>query len=152
MAFCPNCGTESDGRYCAKCGTAINADAPAAASVPVNPPGTTEAGIADNAVCALCYALLLVTGSLFLVLEPSSRNPKVRFHAFQSIFLNIAMIAVWMAWGFLSMFMGGMLFFLSPLLSLAMLGIWIFMVVKTYQDQKIVLPVIGPLAEKQAKG
>jgi uncharacterized membrane protein len=149
MAFCPNCGTPADGRYCAKCGTAINAES-STASGPSTPPGASAVGIADNAVCALCYGLLLVTGILFLVLEPYNKNPKVRFHAYQSIFLNVAMIAIWMAWGFLSMFSGGMLLFLSPVLGLGIMGLWIFMVVKTYQDQKIVLPVIGPLAEKQA--
>jgi uncharacterized membrane protein len=39
---------------------------------------------------------------------------------------------------------------LSMLLSLASLLIWLFMMWKTYQGEKVVLPVVGPLAEKQA--
>ncbi len=47
--------------------------------------------------CALCYLLGLLTGILFLVLEPYNKNRLIRFHAFQSIFLNIAWIAVYIA-------------------------------------------------------
>src|SRR2546422_1555811 len=36
----------------------------------------------------LFRSLLLVTGILFLLLEPYKRNRRVRFHAFQSIFVN----------------------------------------------------------------
>ena len=44
----------------------------------------------DNVASALCYLLGLITGIIFLVLTPYNRNPVVRFHAFQSIFLNVA--------------------------------------------------------------
>ena len=100
--------------------------------------------------CALCYVLGLITGVLFLVLEPYSKNRKIRFHAFQSIFLHVALLVVWFAWMFISMASGGLLFFVSPLLGLAMFVLWIFVIVKAYQDQKLVLPIIGPLAEQQA--
>ena len=45
--------------------------------------------------CALCYILGLLTGILFLVLAPYNQNRLIRFHAFQSIFLNIAWIAIY---------------------------------------------------------
>jgi len=31
-----------------------------------------------------------------------------------------------------------------------MLGLWLFMMYKAYNNEKFVLPIIGPLAEKQA--
>jgi len=39
---------------------------------------------------------------------------------------------------------------ISPLLSLAGLALWLFLMWKTYQNQKVVLPVIGEMADKQA--
>ena len=155
MAFCPNCGSQVEGRFCAKCGTAVDAAAAGGAAsssaAPAGVPATVQAsGLTDNVACALCYALGFITGILFLVLEPYSRNRKIRFHAFQSIFLNVACIVVWYVWIFISMASGAMLIFLSPLVSLALFILWLFMMFKAYQGQKIVLPVIGPLAEKQA--
>jgi len=152
MAFCPNCGNQVDGRFCAKCGTAVNAEAAAgAATAPAGVPITIQAGgLTDNIASALCYLLGFVTGILFLVLEPYSRNRKIRFHAFQSIFLNVAWVVIWFAWVFLTSMMHAIFFFLSPLFGLAWFIIWLFMMFKAYQDQKVVLPIIGPLAEKQA--
>ena len=53
--------------------------------------------MADNVASTLCYALGFITGIIFLVLEPYSKNRVVRFHAFQSIFFSIAAIVV--RWG-----------------------------------------------------
>ena len=48
--------------------------------------------MADNVASTLCYVLGLITGILFLVLPPYNKNPVIRFHAFQSIFLHVACI------------------------------------------------------------
>ena len=37
-----------------------------------------------------------------------------------------------------------------PLVWLGFFILWLILIIKAYQDQKLVLPVIGPLAEKQA--
>jgi len=143
MAFCPSCGAAVEGRYCAKCGTAVDPAAPPAASIqPVS-----AAGLPENTAAALCYLLGLVTGIIFLVLEPYSKNKLIRFHAFQSIFLHVAVIIVWfvlrtvLPWG---------IWYLISLIDLAFFVLWIFMLIQTYQGKKIVLPVIGDLAAKQA--
>jgi uncharacterized membrane protein len=143
MAFCPSCGAAVEGRYCAKCGTAVDATAPPA--VPIQP--VSAAGLPENTAAALCYLLGLVTGIIFLVLEPYSKNKLIRFHAFQSIFLHVAVIIVWVAlravlpWG---------VWYVISLIDLAFFILWIFMLIQTYQGKKIVLPVIGDLAAKQA--
>ncbi len=111
---------------------------------------STPAGLTDNVACALCYALGLITGILFLVLAPYNQNRKIRFHAFQSIFLHAAFIVVWIALLFLAAISGGLLIFVSPLIWLGFFVLWLVMIIKAYQDQKLVLPIIGPLAEKQA--
>jgi uncharacterized membrane protein len=128
----------------------------------VPPPGATPGGAApqpapaatgmtDSAASALCYVLGLVTGILFLVLAPYNQNKTIRFHAFQSIFLSIAWIVVSMVinivFGALHMWS---LLFLSPLIGLAFFVLWIYMIITAYQGKKVVLPVIGPIAQGQA--
>jgi uncharacterized membrane protein len=144
MAFCPNCGAQVDGRFCAKCGTAVTEAG--SGSGPVS----ASAGMTDNVAGALSYLLGFITGILFLVLEPYNRNRTVRFHAFQSIFLSVGIIILHFVISSLSVMSLALTLLLSMLLSLASLLIWLFMMWKTYQGEKVVLPVVGPLAEKQA--
>jgi uncharacterized membrane protein len=121
---------------------------PGAPPLTSGPGPAAAAGLTDQSAAALCYALLLITGILFLVLEPYSRNRTIRFHAFQAIFLGVAWFAVVLA---ASIIFGAMrLFFLMPLLELAFFILWIYMIVSTYQGKTVVLPVIGPLAQQQA--
>jgi uncharacterized membrane protein len=151
MAFCPNCGTEVTGRYCPKCGTAVDAPAPGPVSGgPGAGPVTAAGSMTENVAGALCYLLGFITGILFLVLEPYSRNRNVRFHAFQSIFLSVAILILHFVISSLSMFTFGLTLLLSMLLSLASLLIWLYMMWKTYQNERVVLPVIGEIAQKQA--
>ena len=42
------------------------------------------------------------------------------------------------------------LLFLSPLIGLAFFVLWIYMIITAYQGKKVVLPVIGPIAQGQA--
>jgi len=148
MAFCGNCGSQADGAFCPKCGAAINASGGAGAAAPVA--ATTAEGLTDNVASALCYVLGLITGILFLVLAPYSQNRNIRFHAFQAIFLHVAAIVVWIVFLIIAAVSGGLLIFVSPLIWLGFFVLWIVMIIKAYQGQKLVLPVIGPLAEKQA--
>jgi uncharacterized membrane protein len=143
MPFCPNCGAAAEGRYCAKCGTALEPDAPP--SVPLPP--VSAAGLPENVASALCYVLGFVTGIVFLVLAPYNRNKSIRFHAFQSIFLNAAALIV--VWG-LGIVFRGFAWRLAWLVNLAFFAVWVYMIVQTYQGKKIVLPVNGDLAAKQA--
>jgi uncharacterized membrane protein len=51
------------------------------------------------------------------------------------------------------MIMGGWGLFLFPIFLLIRLGLfvlWLVLLIKAYQNQKFVLPIIGPLAEQQA--
>ncbi len=154
MAYCPSCGSQVDGRFCAKCGAAVAAEAGTGGGGTVPPPAAQAAGLQDNVAAALCYLLGLLTGILFLVLAPYNQNRLIRFHAFQSIFLHLAMIACFIVLQILAgmlAFVGGVAAFaLFPILGLCGLALWIFMMYKAYNNEKFVLPVIGPLAEKQS--
>jgi uncharacterized membrane protein len=106
---------------------------------------------------ALCYVLGLITGILFLVLAPYNQNRLIRFHAFQSIFLNLAYIAALIVLAIISSFLriipfiGVMLSLaLYPILALCFFALWLVLMYKAYNGERWVLPVIGPLAEKQA--
>src|SRR6185503_17565063 len=85
-----------DGRFCAKCGTPLGAAAPPPGAQSANPtPLPGAAGLSENVAGALCYLGLLITGILFLVLDPYNKNRAIRFHALQAIFLNLAWFVVW---------------------------------------------------------
>ena len=148
MAFCASCGAPVEGKFCAKCGTPMGAAVPP----PGAAPGVAAAGMTDNAASALCYVLGLITGILFLVLAPYNQNKTIRFHAFQSIFMSVACILFSMVFNII-IFSGLHMFsllFLSPLISLAFFVLWIYMIITAYQGKTVVLPVIGPIAQKQA--
>jgi uncharacterized membrane protein len=123
---------------------------PAVAVVP-------SAGMEENVASALCYFGWWITGVIFLVLAPYNQNKTIRFHAFQSIFVCVAAIPLWIVMLILSMilhFIPVLGALLSMVLYLAMvvgfLGLWLFLMYKAYNKEKFVLPFIGPLAEKQA--
>jgi len=90
----------------------------------------------------------VLTGVLFLVLEPYNKNKTVRFHAFQSIFLWLATVVVWIVLGIIVPF--SLYFVIGTLFPLATLVLWVMLMYKAYNKERWVLPVIGPLAEKQA--
>ncbi len=110
--------------------------------------------MSDNAASALCYLLGFITGILFLVIAPYNQNRIVRFHAFQSIFLNVAWVAVFIALNilFAIIHVFGLFFglFLTPLIGLAFFVLWIYLMISAYQGKTVVLPIIGPLAQQQA--
>lgn len=155
MAYCPSCGSQVDGAFCAKCGSPIGAPAAAGYAPPATP--MQASGMADNVASALCYLFGLFTGILFLVLEPYNKNKLIRFHAFQSIFMHLALFVVFFA---LSIFFGIMIHIpvlgalvgmaLWPICGFGAMCLWIMLMYKAYNNQKWVLPIIGPLAEKQA--
>jgi uncharacterized membrane protein len=118
------------------------------------PAAVQSAGLSTNAASALCYLLGLVTGVIFLVIAPYNQNKTVRFHAFQSIFFNLAVIAFYIVWGFISFFIAfithGVGFLLYPLFGLAIFVLWLYLMFSAYNNKMVKLPVIGDLAQKQA--
>ena len=123
----------------------------------LNPGAQSDAGIAPNLAGALSYVLGLITGVIFLMM---SKDSFVRFHAYQSIFLNVAWIAFWIVFSILSVILGFIPFlrFLAAILGLLLslgLGLggfvlWIVLILKAYQGQRWKLPYIGDMAERYA--
>jgi uncharacterized membrane protein len=110
----------------------------------------------DNVAGALCYLGGFITGILFLVLEPYNRRPFVRFHAFQSIFFCVAWIVLAMVLRIPFVILGAIshvwLIFLPLRMLFGLVGflLWLFCMYKAYNREWFQLPIIGPLAAKQA--
>jgi uncharacterized membrane protein len=154
MAFCSNCGAAVEGRFCPKCGSAVDAGAAAGgpgATPPAGPPPGYTPPQGYNPPPGF------ITGILFLVLAPYNQNRNIKFHALQSIFLNIAWIVTWIAATIVSIalhaipILGAIIsILLHAAIGIGFFIVWLYMMFKTYNGEKIVLPIIGPMAEKQA--
>jgi uncharacterized membrane protein len=141
MAFCSVCGTQiADGAT----------TCPACANRAVAAPVAVGTGLTDNVAGMLAY-FTIIPAIIFLVIEPYNRNRFVRFHAWQSIFFNVAWWILWFGLRIVAHipFLGWMTIFLWPLVGLAGLIIWIILVIKANQGQTYKLPVIGDLAQQQ---
>jgi len=145
MAFCATCGTAiPDGASsCPKCATAGTV---ATATAP------STAGSLENNVAGMLAYVTIIPAIVFLVMAPFNQRPFVRFHAFQSIFFNVAWIILWVALSIIGSIpvLGWMTFLIWPLVGIGGLIIWVILLLKAYQNQMWQLPVIGPLAAKQA--
>lgn len=151
MSYCPKCGAASGGPFCSACGAAISGSPQASAA------GGPGVPLADNLASTLCYSLLGITGLLFLVIEPYSQKRSIRFHAFQSIFLTVALILAWMV-----LITFGVVLAAIPIVGAILAGllvmalaigaflVWVLLMYKTYNNERVVLPFIGAFAEKQA--
>ena len=110
--------------------------------------------LSDHAAGAIAY-LTFIPAILFLVLEPYKRDSFVRYHSWQSILLSLGAFAVNIVVAFLLVF--ALLF--SPRLHLVVwraielfwLAVWVACVVNAAMGKRFRLPVIGELAEQQAK-
>lgn len=159
MPFCPNCGQSVEGRFCAACGATLGGASPGAPPPPPPsyqgaPQSNAQAGLPENAASALCYVLGLVTGILFLAISPYNQNPRIKFHAYQAIFFHLATIVFWVGSIFLLYLLPGPLAFLYGLLQLVIgLGaflLWLFLMWKAYNNERMELPIVGPMAAAQA--
>jgi uncharacterized membrane protein len=175
--FCTNCGaalTAEAARFCNKCGAAVTPTQPTATQAPpaspsFAPPPSQPApgyppsrpaasGLQPNMAAALCYLLWLITGVIFLALDPYNKDRFVRFHAFQAIFFSVAWVVVLIVISLLSAMLVAIfpwpidiIFeWLPQLASLGFLLAWLFLMYKAYSQEMYKLPVIGELAMKQA--
>ena len=86
-----------------------------------------------------------VSGLAVILIEKD--DDFVRFHAMQSILTFGALTLLSLVFGSMFMFIGIM----SSLIQIAGIALWILLMVKAYQGEKFMLPVIGEIAEQWAK-
>jgi uncharacterized membrane protein len=144
--FCKNCGKEmQDGSaFCPNCGTKTEG-----APQQSNPVSTKNAksstGLQTNVAGLLCYLGAWVTGIIFLVIEKEDKT--VRFHALQSIvvfgFINILMIIFsWIPY---------INIVIMPILWIIWVVAWICLMLFTYQGRKVKIPLASNIADTYAK-
>jgi uncharacterized membrane protein len=107
-------------------------------------------GLEPNVAACLCYVCGWITGLIFLLVEKDSAE--VKFHAWQSILLNVAVIAYFFVTAVISAipFLSALVVILNSLVSLGVFVLFIFLMIWAYQGKRLKLPIIGDIAEKQA--
>jgi uncharacterized membrane protein len=105
----------------------------------------------NQVVAALTYLLGLVTGILFLYLEPYDKDEFVRFHARQSIAFSIAWFVVNVVLGVfiavLPFSLGRLFAGLQELINLGMAIMWVFLMYKAYIGERYRIPQLADLAD-----
>lgn len=140
--------------FCSSCGASTGAGtSPPAAGSALNFPG-----IAANVAGLLCYLLWPVASIFFLLAGPYNKDKFVRFHAYQSLLLGLAAIAVGFALSIATAIVG-----LIPILgwlvssivwiafAMCVLVLAILMMSKAYNGERYRLPVIGDAAFRYAE-
>ncbi len=103
---------------------------------------------------ALAY-VTFIPAIIFLLIEPYKNIKFVRFHAFQSIFLCVASIAISITLTILTIVLafvgvGALVGMVGWLVQLGIFVLWIIVIIKAYGGERYKLPIIGDLAAKQA--
>jgi uncharacterized membrane protein len=143
MAYCCKCGNavQDSDRFCARCGSE---------QAGVRPAPDIAASFSPRTAAVLCYVPWAGWIIAIVVLASSTfrNNRTVRFHAFQGLYLFVALLIVqWVfkPWGFL---MGVPHLPIPQIMQLALLVLSIFMMVKAGEDRPYALPILGDLAER----
>jgi uncharacterized membrane protein len=114
---------------------------------------TTQSGLSDNAAGGIAYITFL-PALVFLVLPPYNTSPYVRFHAWQSVFLNIVAFIVEvvanLVLGLSRSFTPLGLSTVWSVVDLTWLIVWVVCVIKAVNGQRFKIPVLGAIAEKLA--
>lgn len=97
-----------------------------------------KSGPKGNTNVILAYLL----GPIYLLIEKKDKT--LRFYAWQATFIIAALIILNIVISILHLWM------FTSLVGLGATVLWIFLVVKAYQGEKIVLPIIGEWAQKYA--
>jgi uncharacterized membrane protein len=144
MPFCSQCGNQvgPTQAFCRQCGSAQPVDSAAAV-----PPVARDplSGISPRTASILCYVpgMGWIAAIIVLASHRFRHVQAVRFHAFQGLYLFVAWLMndQVLKWALLH-------FHLHDLLSLVLLVMSIFMMVKASHDEVYSLPLFGELAQR----
>jgi uncharacterized membrane protein len=164
MSFCKSCGNElPEGNvFCLACGASrhlqeIPAGASAVAAMSPDVTSNTQP-MATNVAGVLAYLAGFITGIIFLTADPYKNNSVIRFHAYQSIFFNVAWLGFWIVWMIASAILTPLTAGIFGLIAIPLIfifallgfGLWLFLMYQAYQQKLFRLPFIGKLAAEQA--
>lgn len=106
---------------------------------------TTKPQLEPNIMGALAYAVPLIMGIVVLLTE--KENKFVRFHAFQSIIFGLVWYGVSAIASSLYVILIGLI--LSPIVTIAGVALWFFLMWKAYNKEEYQLPFVGKIAHDQ---
>ena len=101
--------------------------------------------IEPNIEAALSYFLTPFSGIAVFILE--KENKFVRFHAFQSILFGVVAFGAWSIASALTAVLIGLI--LIPIVQIATLILWFFLMYKAYKNEEYHLPLLGDIAKQQ---
>lgn len=122
---------------------------------------TSTFGLSPNVAALISYLWIPVTSIIVLVTEKENRM--VRFHAFQSLIMGLAIFAfsivisivigvVMLIGGAISPYLGLIVSMISLLIwiviAFALLALWVLCLVKAYRGEMYKVPFVGKYAEK----
>ena len=147
MPFCTNCGTPADpnASFCHNCGTPQPRRAAQYSDL--------LEGLSDHTASVLCYIPVfgVIPAIIFLASHKYRTNHRVRFDAFQALYLFIAWLLVHSAAPalLLASFPGwGMEHVVIGILRVVLFICWIYLLVKAARREQVKLPIIGDLAAR----
>jgi uncharacterized membrane protein len=146
MPFCSQCGNQVGAvdAFCGRCGGRQPS------TPPPSPLGTEVfSTINPRTAAILCYVpgIGWIASILVLASEQFRRNRKIRFHAFQGLYLFVAwLMEDWVLKPMLSPM--APVLHVHQILQTALLVMAIFMMVKASHDEAYPLPVFGELAQR----
>ncbi len=146
MPFCTNCGSSVDplASYCARCGQAQ----PRAAAQFTD----MLDGMSDRTASILCYIPVfgVVPAIVFLASQRFRGNVKVRFNAFQSLYLFVTWLIISSALPVLIMGLPGwgVEHALVDAFKVVLFICWIYLLIKAAHMEEVRLPVLGDLAAR----
>lgn len=146
MPFCTQCGAKAQPTdvFCRACGS----------RQPVRQGGPTSddasSGLSPQAAAILSYLPWLGwVVAIYILASARFHGDRVtRFHAYQGLYLFVAWLIVDWAIGPWFKWMPGPDLPVGFLLDLLLIGVWIFMLVKTSRGERYSLPLVGELAER----
>ena len=139
MEFCANCGSNTPGRFCRKCGLANS------------PAINSDVGfIPTNVASALCYLLWFATGIFFLAFGPYRRNLAIRFHAYQSIFSFVGLFVIDIVLDIAFIGTPHVFHMFFTLFKLSCWVLWIYLMYSAWRGKRVKLPIVGNMAERRA--
>jgi uncharacterized membrane protein len=107
-----------------------------------------------NVIAALTYLLGLVTGIIFLYLEPYNQDEFIRFHARQSIGFSVAWFAIAVVFGvFIAVLphgLGALLNFILTLIDIALAIFWVVLMYKAYSGERYRIPELADIVDSVA--
>ena len=157
MPYCTNCGNQvgATEKFCGKCGLkqGVPGAVPPSAGNRYGQQREFLSGLNARTASMLCYIPVLGwIPSVAVLAAPRFQHDKaVRFHAFQGLYLFVVWLIVdWVVDPFLSLPGPGFheMRIIKSLLKAAVFVAWIFMLIKTSQEELFHLPIVGELADR----